>query len=46
MNNLSYLVFLSSMMLVSMTFTSCKSSNKPAVEASRIGERIKAYMEK
>ena len=28
----------SMMMLVAMTFASCKSSNKPAVETSRIGE--------
>ena len=34
-----YLLFLASVMLVAMSFASCKSSNKPAaVEASRIGE--------
>ena len=32
------LVLLASVMLVAMTFASCKSSNKPAVETSRIGE--------
>lgn len=36
MKKLNYL--LASMMLVAMTFASCKSSNKPAAETSRIGE--------
>ena len=38
MKKLSFLVSLASVMLVAMTFASCKSSNKPAVETSRIGE--------
>jgi hypothetical protein len=38
MKKQNYLLFLASVMLVAMSFASCKSSNKPAVEASRIGE--------
>ena len=37
MKKLNYL-FVASMMLVAMSLASCKSSNKPAVETSRIGE--------
>ena len=36
MKKQNYLLFLASVMLVAMSFASCKSSNKPAVEASRI----------
>lgn len=38
MKKLNYSLFLASMMLVSMSLASCKSSNKPAAETSRIGE--------
>ena len=38
MKKQNYRLFLASVMLVAMSFASCKSSNKPAVEASRIGE--------
>ena len=38
MKKLSSLMLLGSVMLVAMTMTSCKSSNKPAAETSRIGE--------
>ena len=38
MKKQNYLLFLASVMLVAMSFASCKSSNKPAAETSRIGE--------
>ena len=38
MKKQNFLVLLASAMLVAMTFASCKSSSKPAVETSRIGE--------
>ena len=38
MKKQNFHVLLASVMLVAMTFASCKSSNKPVTEASRIGE--------
>ena len=38
MKKQNFLVLLASVMLVAMTFVSCKSSNKQAAETSRIGE--------
>ena len=38
MKRQNFLVLLASVMLVAMSLASCKSSNKPATEASRIGE--------
>lgn len=38
MKRLNSFVFLASVMLVAMTFASCKSSNKQVAEVSRIGE--------
>ena len=38
MKRLNSFVFLASVMLVAMTFVSCKSSNKQVAEVSRIGE--------
>ena len=38
MKRKNYLVLLASVMLVAMSFASCKMSNKPAAETSRIGE--------
>ena len=38
MKKLTSISLLSSVMLVALSFTSCKSSNKPAAETSRIGE--------
>lgn len=38
MKKLSNLSVLASLMLLSMCFASCKSSNKPAADTSRIGE--------
>ena len=38
MKKQNFFVLLASVMLVAMSFASCKMSNKPAAEISRIGE--------
>lgn len=38
MKKLNYISALASVMLVALFFASCKSSNKPVAETSRIGE--------
>ena len=38
MKKQNFFVLLASLMLVAMSFASCKMSNKPAAEISRIGE--------
>ncbi|MBQ3699521.1 MAG: hypothetical protein II886_06380 [Prevotella sp.] len=39
MKKQNYLLFLASVMLVAMSFASCKSCNKPAVETQMFGPK-------
>ncbi len=43
MKKFNFLLLWASVMLVAMSLASCKSSNKPAAEVSRIGEIPEAY---